>query len=119
MHGPAPIEFSLLGVGQLEAPRTLCIRKAFPQGDGEFRPIPGGEFQELRKRAGCHEPIVSRVNTGPQYPREIARSSLPPNVVDCISSCVQRSHVTTELRRALFTRRPAPVDVRQRAATYK
>ena len=81
MLGPTPIEFSPLGVGQLEALRTLCIRKAFPKGDGEFHPIPGREFQELRKWAGCHEPIVSRVNTVTQYLREIARTSLPLNFV--------------------------------------
>ena len=81
MLSPTPIEFNSLGVGQLEALRTLSIREAFPKGDGEFCPIPGRESQELRKWAGCHEPIVSRVDTVPQYLREIASSSLPLSFV--------------------------------------
>jgi len=62
MLSPTPIEFSPLGVGHFEGSCTLSIREAFPQGDGEFRPIPGREFQELRKGAGCHGLIVSRID---------------------------------------------------------
>ena len=67
MLSPTPIEFSPLGVGHFEGSCTLSIREAFPQGDGEFRPIPGREFQELRKGAGCHGLIVSRIDVASQY----------------------------------------------------
>lgn len=73
MLGPTSIEFSPLGVGQFERPFTLRIREAVPKGDGELRPIPGREFQELGQWAGCHGLIVARVDVASQYLRESRR----------------------------------------------
>jgi hypothetical protein len=44
---PTTIEFSPLFVGQFERAFTLGLREAFPKGDGEFRPIPSRELEEL------------------------------------------------------------------------
>jgi hypothetical protein len=67
--GPTPIEFRPLFVGQFESAFTLRVREAFPKGNGEFGPIPSREFQELRKRTGCHAPIVSCADAASQYPK--------------------------------------------------
>jgi len=71
MLSPTPVEFSSLGVGEFEASFTLSIREAFPQGNGEFRSVSGREFQEVRKWAGCHGLIVSRVDLASQRLRQI------------------------------------------------
>jgi hypothetical protein len=65
--GPTPIEFSPLFVGQFERTFTVGIREAFPKGNGKFCAIHSRELEELRKWAGCHALIVSRLDGASQY----------------------------------------------------